>query len=703
MNFYKLVFLLLLVTFVSSLNQEQYDRLLEIRTNFNLEEYYPGPEPIDFCSNESIFICSAKNSTIDRIVLHGNGSSVIPSFREFVDITELEIYNASDINHFIYNAGTYLPPSLPSIVCEYCNITKIPFQDSSLRRITLLNNPLNSEFNLTKGSAFVKIQNPDPLFANYLVRIVPQYICYTSNSYTSLSIMLNESAIYECTVSARALSIQLGSFFGPETNLSNLVEETFPSLRGDNSQLELIGNNFTFNALEIASDIFSMLFYRIQFNIEEEVKQINVSNPEVFSLSSIDSRILTNDGRFLYNTSNCKNIAIRNSGLKYIYSGMFSKANIVDLRWNGIVQPFPSFFFNSDAFVQLDYNKFYGSVDKSVCGGSISFSNNNLTGLLPSCLLCYLNIPEVKKIIAGNNFANYKDTDTVYPLCDSVQITSFSNFGNIGASFHGVNFPLFNGYISGNIPNISYSIYQTQPGIIYLSYASTNYQAILKYKELVVTIHATRDFTFRFPVGKQTPKVVGSNPPLPYLNIGYSFTFLINQLLDSNVTINVDGQYVCEVNKVLPSFDTTTVACVVKSFSIPEKLLVFSFTLQNNISFSYSLQFVRHFPILTAVSSVPKSGGLVTFYGFFGNNISISNSSDIDVTIGLLPCQIKSLEDQKIVCLIEESTLSGPQNISVNCFGVPGFYPNMFFFMEDSKDCENDCNGNGFCFRSQTS
>ncbi|KAF2068335.1 hypothetical protein CYY_010339, partial [Polysphondylium violaceum] len=684
--------LMMLINPASSLIQAQYNRLLEIRTSFNLETIFP--EPIDFCSQLLIIQCVDGNSSVGFINIKGIGSSVIPSFTVFDRLTSLSISNATDSNDFFLNSDLYLPPSLLFLSCSYCGITKLP-SNSSLTTLNLKNNPIamisSGEYSITNETTVIMV-NPDPLFADYLIKIKSD--CeIVKLLFVNLGVMINEPTTYNCFLGYSSITLQIGPSFGPNTNLTTLINSTFPSLLNSRAQvLNLIG--YPNIAYEPMYYFFSAQMNFI--NLELKTKQDEITPSQNVEITCDNSIVKTIDGGFLYNISKQASIAINSCGITKIYPEMFQSATFVSLKDNGITGPFPNYLYGKNQ-VLLDGNEFTGELDRKICENTqYSFSYNKLTGKLPSCFSCYLNSPAVRTKLIGNQFSNYNN-DNIYPVCDTVVITSFANFSNVGSRIIGFDLPPVGGLISSNIPNITFTLTATN-GHITVYYRTSNIPEIFKYKEFIVTIHGTRDFTFTFPVSKPNPQIFTHIPPTPYRDIGYSFTFIATAGIPIEMyLIKMDNSLPCEIISYDENKSTTSITCVVKSFSIPEKILRFTFETSNYPTIYYDVPFIRKFPVLASVSSVRKSGGLVTMYGLFGENLTNSNISQYNANIGSLDCNIKYLESSTIICLLGSSNLSGPQNVTITSFNIPSIFLNVFVFMEESKGCENSCSGHGFC------
>ncbi|KAN0038956.1 hypothetical protein ACTA71_001149 [Dictyostelium dimigraforme] len=192
--------------------------------------------------------------------------------------------------------------------------------------------------------------------------------------------------------------------------------------------------------------------------------------------------------------------------------------------------------------VDLSNNKLAGTIDKSWCSVSINVANNSLSGEIPSCHACYLNVLEVYNKFIGNSFTN---------LNSNYQCTTFKP--NISRVYYSTNTVKITGVDIGFDPrNYLYnglspdSWGTSTPGFEYtISYNSANFSRLSYFN--IQFKNPAPSVTYTFPSIPQAPTPTGVKVINDQLTIpGTFFSSYMGNLIQTVLVAGID----CTVTSV---------------------------------------------------------------------------------------------------------------------------------------------------------
>eukprot|EP01133_Synstelium_polycarpum_P012373 gene12373-14516_t len=577
-----------------------------------------------------------------------------------------------------------------AFTCTRCNIMAIdPTFEMYYKTMTLVDNPIEGNVSSNSiaaiGKFYISVTDPQYLRDVYLqpsgtgVVNIPPYF----------GMVLSKLFDFNNTV-AQEISIQ----FGPSFTADNM--EMLSKLS--------TGKYIKRVALEDPRAVPPPLPFPTAFkniNFDAPLDYIGLQNSNLNNLQVEGSTRFLIDGTAPFNNipEGLNSYIFRNCNVDKLPELPTFNGQTIDIKYNKITGPLPTQ--TLGVVMMLDNNLFDGQVPQSYCYGDSTFSNNQLSGNLPTCFPCHLADPVIIPRIKGNNFDNYKDWWTVanYLPCTTIKVTNVTGLGVSSAAYMtitGVDLGWNDNIISNTVVSSVGDF--TIPNLIFRSGTVINYQKL------------ARDGGFNMTFGTTTPpttlfaKLQGVDPPViveykvsPFQNLGYIFNFngtgfpiagtASNPIDKFNITSTV-GPYPC-----VPYSSTNRIyACVVYG-QIPENKYTATYTMIG-LSASIAVDFKRTFPYITAVDSCPMAGGRVVLYGNYGTNFT-----GPVITIGALDCQLVSINNTMVECDLVEAGTPGIKSINITVAGVICPAGDIFAYLEDSKSCPGNCSGHGTCER----
>eukprot|EP01132_Coremiostelium_polycephalum_P005627 gene5627-7002_t len=678
---------------VLSIAPEEEALLMNLRTLFRLESIYP--EPIDFCSQPQYIACNSKPSVIS-IDLKGDGEIVVNGNDfKFVNLTKLYLTDVKvDSNDFLKVLNTTTNNIELRLIRS--TITSIPFDRYSpnnmlrFKELTLIDNPI--EGNIEKDT-FSSIRNLT-IFATNETFMKELHIVNTK-LFTPLpfkvlptvtNIYLSSFPNFTEVSSFSKLSIYLGPNFNVSTfkNIEDLKVLSEQSILSEIHDIKSIKTQVDF-PVSFVSKNSNFESFNVDFNPLAD--PINASNWRFQFLGINGSpRFMSN---FPFNSFPrlVQSLNFKYNQLTTIPDWRVFENHIhlisVNFNFNNITE-LPSLV--TPIIISLHNNSLRGPLTQNQCTGFYEFQNNHMNGDLPQCYICGLYNPYFRPYLKGNNFTNYKESDTSFPPCTGIKITSVSKIIVGGViRIDGENFGWDVGSIFAEPPILSF--YLTKYNTRLESFPVSEFQ-----------FQKLKDIGFKFKLNFTYPNIIldvqgeigdmgiSNITFYPYYNIGYSF-FIQGQGFSSNLTklIITMGDFICK-----PYLTTvTTIECIIYQSIIAEDIYPFEVSnllLDKKVTIDYS--FTRRFPFISAVKPPKTTGGFVELFGSFGD--IYDNST---VYIGSENCTIHSINNTDIICMIGPG--SGVKDIKLTVNSVVWFQPKGFLYIDETS-CPS-CSDHGVC------
>ncbi|KAF2076838.1 hypothetical protein CYY_001866 [Polysphondylium violaceum] len=688
-----------------SLPSNQRNNLATLISIYQLESVYSNS--LNYCTNTTFIKCNTALTTVSEIKLKGNGATILSQniFSPFNNLVTLQLSDTLLSDEF-YNE---LPISINKLSIYNSNITTLPTSDS-IRTITMVNVPIE-----------------DSLDAGQLHNIDSISITYTDYSLIrGVNLTLNNPNRPERYTFPRYFDIPINSFYN--TSASNINSSTFFITIGTKWESQSLAN-LTYLNETMGSIKFSNFNQDLKPDIDlDKLSNITANQFSFFGVNTFISNELRNSFQFpkepcqalefkqitgvvdsngvfdIRLNPNLQYLTILNSSLKYV-PNLDHSYKVLDFSYNELSGPLPT----SQNIIRslkilLKANQLSGEVPQEYCFLYSDLSYNKLIGALPDCFVCALKSKMIKRYLFGNNFSNYQDTSTSFPLCSGITFTNHSknelnapiiiNGTNLGWNYDdviGSNYP----FTILSKPELGFTV--SIPNLQIISNTISEGQNSI--------LNASKYFLeLNFTIPNIQKSIQLTEPDLviesifavrPYVNLGYTFIILVNGIsTKQGQTVAKVGNLDCIITEISSNF----IACIVYQQQMAEGDYLVTVS-SNGKQDSIKYTFIRSPPFISAFHPPSKKGGEAIFWGDFGN--------DPTQTLYLLVGD----ENCTNIHLFNQSTLScqlkpgdGLKQVIVNLNGTSWISSKTYFnYLEDEKTCTNcdhgQCNyGQCFCY-----
>ncbi|KYR00639.1 tenascin C [Tieghemostelium lacteum] len=675
----------------------EYNLLVSLRTLFHWETLYPDPIPpatqFNFCNTiVNTIQCFGDISTprsVKALSLIGDGTQTIPDLSVFTQLKTLTIYNISNPNNFMSN----LPSTVTILDCRYCQLTSIPTDIyDSFSSLNLYNNPLSMTFRLSYAPDLITLGlvNNEPQYINYYIDILndsPGRLSIGSLSQMAQNSSLNFTNFRD--------NMNLFLYFSEQISVTELnFTQIFDAADIiDIKSVHILAPSLTTNYFDFPTDLHSSYefeFVNIKFNTPSTF--INLNQPQYQHLSALKIR---NSPEFNINGSPVFSDIPRTNLISFWLSGvslttvgqLLVGLNTWDYSFsNNFLTKIPAMSNNEPQpkFVDLSYNLIDDVMSDAVfCNNFVDIKYNKFVGELNKCYSCYLNHPTIADMIKGNNFSNYQDGSTQYPPCE-VTITNYNNVtAGLALILEGSLLPKYQ-YLVTSDPPFTWVSYKGQTKIS--ATMGANSFVIAKARGyIVVSIHATQVFNFTIPINIIAPVIY--NILISPLSNGYHFAIVGMSFNtdDANTTVTFNN-YNCVVT---PNNQSSSIECTLYILDLVEMTYRMNVTV-GKLSTVLRYHFTRLYPVVSAITPCPRSGGSVSLFGEFG--VALEHAT---IYIGGKLCSIQNIYPKNITCILGSG--NGKQSVNVTVNGLNYYAENYFVYLEDSQQCPYSCGVNGFC------
>ncbi|KYR00602.1 tenascin C [Tieghemostelium lacteum] len=684
------LFVFTILNFALCIPIEEYNELVKIRTNYQLESKFPT-EPYEFCLDNPYFIC--RGEILGQMTLTGNieGTSIPPNLTVFSSLTAIKLLNIP-MGDFL-DSYIQIHQTEVSIQCENCGISVLPSLQYRLNisLLILINNPLNPEtYEIsTFPSAFtLVIINTDIQFQNNWVTFVNDLV--SPKQFFIFKLMV-DSDFSPNFITSTSVTFQIPSTLPIPIDLQNLL---LPFYALVNNNVEVFSLSLTTNTYQFPyiGKIGNVVFNNINF--------VTTSTITLGYNTFLNTIVIQNSPNFNINgkipfenfAPSVLALSLNNLSISE-YPGL--PLNIVDVNFSGNnFTSLPRFSaINSNIlFLNLSNNKIQGTLSAEYCKFKVDLSNNQFTGQLPSCLLCYVNHQSTKILIKGNQFSNYNDNDTTYPPCNSV-INLTSNFtkltmDSIYQNYYGtfIDPPRdSNQFVTSPLIDKSYHKVMLHNQTIWISGTNLWLQNLEQLGYFNLTILSTTPVTFKIPFVPDKSIILYHISYVPVYN-GYEFSMTgINLGNSTTTTIKLNNEFICFIYPTQGS--SNSLSCLVNTFEIPEKTYTVNVTNGNHIGY-ISVRFRKSFPIISAIVPAGSEGGESIIYGYFGVNLTV-----LEITVNYNPCPIISAFSSNITFVVKPDE-GLPRYLLI--LKVQGLTTKDYYIYRDNIKCP-DCGQHGSC------
>ncbi|KAN0055851.1 hypothetical protein ACTA71_011738 [Dictyostelium dimigraforme] len=364
----------------------------------------------------------------------------------------------------------------------------------------------------------------------------------------------------------------------------------------------------------------------------------------------------------------------------------------------------------------VNTNQVTGSIDDSWCSIDLIVNNNLLTGKIPNCFYCYLNIYPTKNNFQQNNFDNY---DTVNNTCGSDIIVPYIYYNKSTTllTLQGKNL----GWVQTNLKSSVCTIVRSGDVFIVVGCPSGNYNTNVTF--------INQNLTFTLSLDRTEP--------------------IINSVIQSNNTLTIDGSYFSYEPSIMKiKIGNTPLNCQITNTSAHSTF----YSIQCNIEYpvveygpknvtvqvnsliskpyGINLDYTK-FPcpvsdcngngicndhigvcecfkdwttINPDVCTIPihylssysqtsdTDGGIIYLYGFFGN---VHNS--YKVLIDGIQCSIEAAPTSSVfVISVNPGKIGTNSSIEIQLNGL-SFHGTIYPYANLIKECPSSCNDHGKC------
>ncbi|KAK5583142.1 hypothetical protein RB653_004732 [Dictyostelium firmibasis] len=362
-------------------------------------------------NDRSIINLNISTSCLANGVCNDNGSFIIiflfqqsseilkwDDFNCFPSLSILTLYNSTLSNDFLYTKNN----NISEINIFWgSNINSIDQEVVKLKTLYISEMKANSTI---KASHLKNVNS----FKMDTGPIIYQVDGFQSDSVLN-SLVITSNLLPNFSLHPSIISFYF--YFGSSFNISTL--DNFKYLN-NTSTLSLTSDNpiNITDLFELFSPLNILFRIQIQSNISlfKTVEQINLSK-----FKNLKHLYLTNTKNFEYNglfpfstLPQSLELILRNANFPITDFKLFENITSVDIDNSNITNPLQKIEFNKTyPQISIINSKLTGTLDESWCGKKFIFTNNSLSGKIPDCFYCYLNIPSISSRLVGNNFTNY--------------------------------------------------------------------------------------------------------------------------------------------------------------------------------------------------------------------------------------------------------------------------------------------------------
>ncbi|GAM25189.1 hypothetical protein SAMD00019534_083640 [Acytostelium subglobosum LB1] len=691
-----IILLVTLVTFghTQSLPQSEYNGLVEIVNLFKLQSIYPEPSDhgaIVFCGVNPIINCDS--GFINSITLDGKGVTQVNDtlFNSFSKLKTIQLTNTLLSTNFLSTVANSTRP-LVSLTCNNCSITTLDSTTIYANKLILQDNPITGTIIYDSISLVTYLD---------FTAIDPKNLkdVYLETSMTTFPNTFNghlSSLDFTSCNSLSLLNIQLGPSFATAdlSVLAKCKQLAHCNITDNHKQGIRALMTFPFETMQSGSmrlnlEQLDLVVPTAPINMSK-YSQVTIKNMPGFNLNGAQCHSHTS--HLLLESLNINNISMTSFNFSLL-NGL-SKTIVINLANNQLTGPLPTNLVQSN--VRLDNNKFTGSVPLEYCSKSVSFKNNQLQGDLPSCFTCHLKDPLTLSYLTGNQFQNFQDNmpPSNYPKCTTMNITSVSTLtSTMPLVFNGTDLGFNNSNIYCPKYNLDFFI-QVKSSQFLLPITQMNETMLNLFTKdgyIDIAFHdSDTKFRIRFDVGISINNVTYFNLP----QLSYEFQILgagFGQNI-SNVLVLI-GSYNCIVYSAMEY----SLSCNLYQLDLPitnYTVTVYVNSTRGQFQATYSYEYTRPTPYVTAIIPCSVKGGVVTLFGGFGT----ADTKDTIVVIGDLTCQVTMVNSSLLLCTLPEGT-PGVKNITVTIKNVVWSGLRSFNYLENTLPCPLDCSGRGSCIQ----
>ncbi|KAM9981890.1 hypothetical protein ACTFIY_004193 [Dictyostelium cf. discoideum] len=526
---FKLPLFLIILNFIGcfSVNpiQSEYDCLSTFIQDYNLLKFTKNSnnQYVDICTTANTDIVCTNNLYIKTLVLNSGGTDNILDPLNFGNcfplMDELIVKNLKVTPNFIY----YKFPATNSV--RYTNISGIlggitqPLP--AYRLIELFSDDLNN--------TIFRMQ--------YLDKVTYSLNMYSSDSYYYLDTdgaNLDESSILtNFLISVNSIS-DLSSYkqlrgvtfkFSPRfdySTISLLKKLKITNQSGTLTIYDTFNQNATLDQYIFDNSIIP--YVQVSSSLKKPKEYFDMT---LFKNHTYKTIVLVPGPLFMINGSFPlivpKNIQISFIGgnLTVFPNNLNFNPDITTTFQNSIkAEHFPPFLGSGGSYDFTGSTKFIGTIDESWCTTEISVSLGNLTGLIPSCYACYLNVTSISSYsklqksmmlrLANNNFSNYNKNTPCTTFRPKVELINDGVFNKVMVTGNDIGFDvtLWKINLTISLDPTTYVINQNGKNYTATMVGANNNLKNVDYFPVLFTV--PNNVTYTFPTNYNIPPIIKS-------------------------------------------------------------------------------------------------------------------------------------------------------------------------------------------------
>ncbi|KAN0016158.1 hypothetical protein ACTFIU_006117 [Dictyostelium citrinum] len=433
MKFYSIILFCFLFFFksIKCIDVESSDLscLINLGTKTFVNAFIDTNTQTTFCSIQ--FNKCYSNGSIEQLELRQNNTVVLSwsDFSCFSSITSLKLHNSYLVSDFLYTPIS----SIKQIYLYSSNISSI---DQEVPNYDIL---LASNLTNVIKASYLKNVKSFSMFGG--LAIFDTEGDQSNSALQSISITSPSIPILSVFPNLLIFSIYSEASVFNESSLENLI----PLNKLNSLSIDINSPNVDIFSIitSISNSSLNYIYIGQNTQMGPAKQKYNLSNfKQLNQILAIGNNTYFNyEGQFPFSS-------FPKISFLYITKGNFSFPqdlnifeNVTNINFNGgsVYGILPKYTPKVVQIFSLNANKLTGSVNEDWCNTNIDFSFNQLSGQLPDCFYCYLNVSSVSNSFKGNNFTNFNtnNNDCGYSQISIYRIniigTSFTLFGkNMG-------------------------------------------------------------------------------------------------------------------------------------------------------------------------------------------------------------------------------------------------------------------------------
>ncbi|KAN0004283.1 hypothetical protein ACTFIZ_010431 [Dictyostelium cf. discoideum] len=526
---FKLLLFLIFINFIGcySVNPvlSEYDCLKTLIQDYNLLKFTKDSnnQYVDICTTANTDIVCTTNLNIKTLVLNSGGTDNILDPLNFVNcflqMEELIVKNLKVTPDFIY----YKFPPTSSV--RYTNISGIlggitqPLP--AYRLIDLFSDDLNNTIfgmqYLNKATYSFNMYSSDIYF--YLNTDGAN--SDESSILTNFFISVNSISDLSSYKKLRGVRFKFSPIFDYST-ISFLKKIKITDQSGTLSIYDTFNKNATLDQYIFDNSMIPYVFLSAKLKQPNEYFDITLFKNHTYkTIKLVPGSSFNINGSFPLIVPKNIEITFLEGYLNVFPNNLNFNPDLTTTFQNSIkTDQFPPFLGSGGSYDFTGSTKFSGTIDESWCTTEIAVSQGNLTGLLPSCYACYLNVTSLNNYsklqqrsmmlrFANNNFSNYDKNTPCTTFRPKVELINDGVFNKVIVTGNDIGFDvtLWKINLTISLDSATYVINQNGKNYTATMVGGNNLKNVEYFPVLFTT---PNNVTYTFPTNYNIPPIIKS-------------------------------------------------------------------------------------------------------------------------------------------------------------------------------------------------